>query len=155
VVAVITTGVELETENVGTLKVVLFEPAGTLTLAGMATALLLLAINGFYVYSECMGSITDERQVCGDVPRTVAFCAWFDLANAKVSDGWPSSNSRTPKQRVGPAIRSTVLLAVCGSCNSELRRGIAEPVGSAYYGQQWNSLTPLASDKQTDRLYRH
>ena len=33
-VAVITTGVELETENVGTLKVVLFEPAGTLTLAG-------------------------------------------------------------------------------------------------------------------------
>jgi hypothetical protein len=52
VVAVITTGVELETENVGTLKVVLFEPAGTLTLAGTATALLLLAVNGFYVYHD-------------------------------------------------------------------------------------------------------
>ena len=27
--------------------------------------------------------------------------------NAKVSDGWPSSNSRIAKQRRGPAIRST------------------------------------------------
>jgi hypothetical protein len=49
VVAVITTGVEVETENVGTLKVVLFEPAGTLTLAGMATALLLLVLKSTIV----------------------------------------------------------------------------------------------------------
>ena len=33
------------------------------------------------------------------------------LPNAKVSDGWPSSNSRIAKQRGGPAIRSTVLFA--------------------------------------------
>jgi hypothetical protein len=46
---VITTGVEVETENVGTLKVVLLEPAGTLTLAGMATALLLLVLKSTIV----------------------------------------------------------------------------------------------------------
>ncbi len=39
-----TTGVVAETETVGRLKVVLFEPAGTETLAGMATALLLLVL---------------------------------------------------------------------------------------------------------------
>ncbi len=49
VVAVITTGVVVETANVGTLKVVLFEPAGTLTLAGMATALLLLVLKSTIV----------------------------------------------------------------------------------------------------------
>lgn len=31
--------------------------------------------------------------------------------NAEVSDGWPSTNSRTRQGRGGPAIRSTVLLA--------------------------------------------
>src|SRR5260370_32826657 len=49
VVAVITTGVVAETEYVGTLKVVLLEPAGTLTLAGMATALLLLVLKSTIV----------------------------------------------------------------------------------------------------------
>ncbi len=44
VVAVMTTGVVDETEKVGRLKVVLLEPAGTLMLAGMATALLLLVL---------------------------------------------------------------------------------------------------------------
>ncbi len=44
VVAVITTAVVAETEKVGRLNVVLVEPAGTLTLAGMATALLLLVL---------------------------------------------------------------------------------------------------------------
>ena len=42
------------------------------------------------------------------------------MSNAKVSDDWPSSNSRIPKRRGGPAIRSTVWLAVRASCNCEL-----------------------------------
>jgi hypothetical protein len=49
VVAVITTGVEPETEKVEMLNVVLLEPAGTNTLAGMATALLLLVLKSTIV----------------------------------------------------------------------------------------------------------
>jgi hypothetical protein len=46
-------------------------------------------------------------------PRVVKSDLWLHgsrflhLPNAKVRDGWPSSNSRIAKQRCGPAIRST------------------------------------------------
>lgn len=39
----------------------------------------------------------------------LVFAMWGSgLTNAKVSDGWPSSNARIGKQRGGPAIRSAV-----------------------------------------------
>jgi hypothetical protein len=57
-------------------------------------------------------------------------------SNAKVSDGWPSSNTRIAKRRGGPAIRSTVWLAVRASCNCEL---LCRTLGP-YHGE------PLALD---------
>ena len=52
------------------------------------------------VVLECKLSIIDTLHTTG-----------LTTANAKVSDGWPSDDSRIVKRRGGPAIRSTVLLA--------------------------------------------
>jgi len=49
--------------------------------------------------------------------------------NAKVSDGWPSSNPQIAKQRGGPAIRSTVLLNEAAP-----RRGKGTPRSAVFTG---------------------